>query len=343
MLKIDTQGFELPVLRGAEGILQHVELIQAELSLVELYEGQAGYLELLNHLAEIGFMPWMFLPGFTDPGRARCCRLTSSRSAPVAMHERHLGWTTHRDRGDQLRPEVTGIAPYTTRIAEGLRDRGHSVRVLTTFPHYPQWRIAEGYGGFRAREQRKDVEVRRLRHYVPSRPVGVPRAISEITFGLHAASVPWSRPDVVICPSPALLSTALVRLRSRAAFGVQIQDLYSVGVEETRGAGPVTRALAAVEARVLRGADGVAVIHDRFRDRVVNDLGVAPDRVRVIRNWTHLPSNVAADRHQTRRDLGWGTTSSCCTRVPWGRSRDSRTSSRRRGCPMPKVPGCDSC
>lgn len=67
MLKIDTQGYELAVLRGAEKLLGQIELLQIEVSLVELYEGQAGYLEVLAAIHELGFVPRMLLPGFSDP------------------------------------------------------------------------------------------------------------------------------------------------------------------------------------------------------------------------------------------------------------------------------------
>src|SRR4051812_28645577 len=49
--------------------------------------------------------------------------------------------------GLNYRPEPTGIAPYTAAFCEGLVERGHQVRVLTTMPHYPEWRVGEGYGG----------------------------------------------------------------------------------------------------------------------------------------------------------------------------------------------------
>lgn len=204
-------------------------------------------------------------------------------------------------------PEPTGIAPYTSRIAEGLNARGHDVRVLTTFPHYPQWRVTSSYSGLHQRERRGVVHVRRLKHYVPRRPEGVRRALSEVSFGMHAALRGWGRPDVVLCPSPALLSSALVRLRTRSAFGLQLQDLYSVGMTETGGGrGGVVKALTAVERQVARHADGVAVIHERFRDRVVGDLGVDPERVRVIRNWTHLRTPERPDPVALRHSLGWG-------------------------------------
>ncbi len=67
MLKVDTQGYELPVLKGSHALLDRVVIVQAELSLVELYEGQASYLEVLGYLETLGFVPWALVPGFADP------------------------------------------------------------------------------------------------------------------------------------------------------------------------------------------------------------------------------------------------------------------------------------
>ena len=38
-------------------------------------------------------------------------------------------------------PEHVGIAPYSTRLAEHLAERGAAVNVVTAMPHYPSWRI----------------------------------------------------------------------------------------------------------------------------------------------------------------------------------------------------------
>jgi FkbM family methyltransferase len=66
-LKVDVQGFELPVLRGAERTLQQVEVVETELSLVELYEGQALFGEMLAYLTSRGFGARFLEPVFTDP------------------------------------------------------------------------------------------------------------------------------------------------------------------------------------------------------------------------------------------------------------------------------------
>jgi glycosyltransferase involved in cell wall biosynthesis len=131
----------------------------------------------------------------------------------------------------------------------------------------------------------------------------------EILFGLHASVVPWGRPEVLVAVSPALFSTAIVQLRAqlqRVPHGIWIQDIYTRGLEETKGrSSTVTRIMRIVESQVLRRATGVAVIHERFRAYVIDELGVAPDRVTVIRNWTHLPEPSHFDRTKTREALGW--------------------------------------
>ena len=66
-LKIDTQGYEIPVLRGAERTLDRVEVVEAELSLVELYEGQALFGEAVTYLIARGFGLWFMEPVFRDP------------------------------------------------------------------------------------------------------------------------------------------------------------------------------------------------------------------------------------------------------------------------------------
>jgi FkbM family methyltransferase len=66
-LKLDVQGYEIPVLHGAEKTLAQVEVVETELSLVELYEGQALFGDVIAHLAERGFGAWFFEPVFRDP------------------------------------------------------------------------------------------------------------------------------------------------------------------------------------------------------------------------------------------------------------------------------------
>ncbi|HEM47262.1 MAG TPA: FkbM family methyltransferase, partial [Alphaproteobacteria bacterium] len=54
-LKLDTQGHDLEVLRGAERTLEHVVGFQSELAVKPIYEGAAGFLEMLDAAGSLGF------------------------------------------------------------------------------------------------------------------------------------------------------------------------------------------------------------------------------------------------------------------------------------------------
>jgi FkbM family methyltransferase len=64
LLKIDTQGYEEEVLAGAALTLQIVEVVQIELSLVELYQGQKLYGYFLDFFAKRDFQLFDVIPGF---------------------------------------------------------------------------------------------------------------------------------------------------------------------------------------------------------------------------------------------------------------------------------------
>jgi FkbM family methyltransferase len=66
-LKIDTQGYEMQVLMGATGIIDKIKGVQAEMSTVELYEGQALDYEISEWLTSRGFQLWALNPFMYDP------------------------------------------------------------------------------------------------------------------------------------------------------------------------------------------------------------------------------------------------------------------------------------
>ncbi|CAN5378335.1 glycosyltransferase family 4 protein [soil metagenome] len=213
--------------------------------------------------------------------------------------------------GINYSPEPFGIAPYTARLCEGLAARGYRVNVITGMPHYPQWRVpAEYRWKWASFETIEGVSLKRVRHSVPRRSSNLRRLLMEATFGLRGAGSHWHQPDVVLCVSPALISTAahLLRHRSsgghRPAFGVWVQDLYSVGLSETQESAAAGLA-GRLESWVMRGADGIVVPHNRFRDQLVQNLQVPPEKITTIKNWTHVQSTGLVDRRTRRGRLGW--------------------------------------
>ena len=67
LLKIDTQGYEVEVLKGATESLKHVSALQLELSLSPLYAGAPLMEDVMFLVREQGFVPYWFLHGFKNP------------------------------------------------------------------------------------------------------------------------------------------------------------------------------------------------------------------------------------------------------------------------------------
>ena len=63
-LKIDTQGFEKPVLEGARAILDRVPLVQLECSLVPLYQGAEPIEDMIGMMRSLGYDPVDLQPTF---------------------------------------------------------------------------------------------------------------------------------------------------------------------------------------------------------------------------------------------------------------------------------------
>lgn len=66
LIKIDVQGYEPQVLRGAQATLPMVELIECELPMVALYEGQHSFRQLIDQLDDLGFSPVSVQPNMIE-------------------------------------------------------------------------------------------------------------------------------------------------------------------------------------------------------------------------------------------------------------------------------------
>lgn len=55
MVKVDTQGHDVHVIKGLSDWIQNVPAIQTELSLIPVYKGISSYTDVIRYLEEIGF------------------------------------------------------------------------------------------------------------------------------------------------------------------------------------------------------------------------------------------------------------------------------------------------
>jgi FkbM family methyltransferase len=74
-LKIDTQGFEQSVLKGAAASLARIDTVQMEMSLVPLYRGEWLFLEACAWMQGQGYALIAFENGFSDPKSGRLLQL----------------------------------------------------------------------------------------------------------------------------------------------------------------------------------------------------------------------------------------------------------------------------
>jgi FkbM family methyltransferase len=66
-LKIDTQGFDLEVVKGAGACMQRISGMQSEVSVIPLYEGMPDYIEALSAYRKLSFEPTGFFPILNSP------------------------------------------------------------------------------------------------------------------------------------------------------------------------------------------------------------------------------------------------------------------------------------
>lgn len=192
-------------------------------------------------------------------------------------------------------PELSGIGPYTTGLAEELAAQGDEVTVLTGFPHYPDWRTTHRRPWhFVHAETIRGVRVIRAAHFVPRAQSARKRALYEATFAVSGllGSLRVGRPDLVLGIIPSLSGGILARLAAQrigVPYGIYFQDIVSRAARQSgmSGGGRIVRAAAAAETWVVRGAHVVGVASNEYRT-YLGELGVPTERIVHVPNWSRL-------------------------------------------------------
>lgn len=191
-------------------------------------------------------------------------------------------------------PEPIGIAPLMTELAEGLVRRGHSVRVVTGMPNYPERRIYDGYRGkLYITEERNGVLVQRCFVWVRPKPGLVDRIFLETSFvstSFLKAVGGW-RPDVILLtvpPLPAAVPATLFKWLQRCPVVLNLQDVLpeAAVVAGLLSNKTLIRVFESLERFAYRYADKIAAISDGFADNLLKK-GVSPDKIALIPNWVN--------------------------------------------------------
>jgi glycosyltransferase involved in cell wall biosynthesis len=210
-------------------------------------------------------------------------------------------------------PEPTGIAVYTTDLAESLTVEGHQVSVLTSLPHYPWWNVPKEFAHLtEGAQSHQGVTVMRVKHLVPSKMNVLLRMRFETSLWWNLRRVSKSTIgndfEVVIACIPTVAAGIVGKLISkklRVPFGLIVQDLSGAGAKQSglRGGAIISKIAHAVEGKALHGANALIVVSPAMRDGVVA-MGVPVERIMQITNYS-ARAIASVDKTSARANFGW--------------------------------------
>ena len=196
-------------------------------------------------------------------------------------------------------PEWVGVGRCTAEIGERLADLGHEVEVVTTPPHYPEWKLRAPYEPYRWYKERSGRQtIFRCPLFLRERMGGLWRLVAPLSFAINSAPVViWrilrARPDSVLLVEPTLLGApaALAAAWITGATRVlHVQDLevdaaFAVGhLASLRLLKPLTFSF---ERLCLMGFDRVVTISAKMAQRLAAK-GVDETKIEIVRNWVDL-------------------------------------------------------
>lgn len=210
-------------------------------------------------------------------------------------------------------PEPTGIAVYTTDLAESHSAQGHQISVLTSLPHYPWWKIPVEFSHLgEGVTSHNGVAVIRAKHLVPQKMNALLRIRFEISLWWNLKRVSKRLMDkefnVVVACMPTVAAGIVGKLISKKLgipFGLIVQDLSGAGAKQSglRGGALISKIAHLVEGSALHGADSLVVVSPAMRDVVIG-LGVEPKKVSQILNYS-ARSIDPVDKAVARKKFGW--------------------------------------
>jgi len=216
--------------------------------------------------------------------------------------------------GINYAPEQIGIGKYTGEMAEWLAERGHSVRVVTAPPYYPDWNARNGYRTWQyCRECLQGVDVWRCPLWVPRAPSGIKRIIHLLSFAFFSLPVMirqvfW-KPDIVMVIEPPLFCAPQALLTARlsgAKAWLHVQDFeiaafFGLGFSSS---GSLKKCAMTAESLLMRLFDHVSTISKSMLSRI-SHLRVDESRLFFFPNWVDIEHICPHPDRNNLRDA-WG-------------------------------------
>ncbi|MEO8110613.1 MAG: WcaI family glycosyltransferase [Ginsengibacter sp.] len=207
--------------------------------------------------------------------------------------------------GGNFSPEPTGIGKYSGEMIDCLSAQGFECTVVTTFPYYPQWKVVAPYNKISiwykkeidapADKSSENVTVIRCPHYIPKKPTGLKRIISDLSFFLSSSIIIFGllfkkKHDFVITVAPpfALGFLGIIYKKIKGAkFLYHVQDLQ---IEAAQNLGIVKnkfllKSLFSIEKCIFRNTDYLSSISEGMIKRIKDK---ANQEVLSLPNWVDI-------------------------------------------------------
>ena len=195
----------------------------------------------------------------------------------------------------QFPPDVNSTGILMSQVAKGLMTRGHDMSVITSFPHYEQFRVWESYRGkWRERTREQGMDVTRVPVFANGKKQNMNyRLLSYLSFNALAALTNFLRRekyDVILCTNGSFF-TGVAAYTSGGIKGTpfvyNVQDLYP---ETPVAQGQLTsrraiKGLARIERFMYHRAKHITVITPAFEKNLVREKKVPSHKVSVIPNF----------------------------------------------------------
>lgn len=180
-------------------------------------------------------------------------------------------------------PEQGAAPVILTRLARGLRWRGHEITVLTALPNYPQGRVYDGYrGAWEVRETTDGLRVIRTWLWATPSPKISRKLVSQVSFALTATlrGLGLPRPDVALVEAQPMFThlagAALCRLRG-IPYALDVHDLWPdhlLTVGALTAQHPLYRVFRVLTDASLRGAAAIVTLSDGWAKSIQEHIGL---------------------------------------------------------------------
>jgi colanic acid biosynthesis glycosyl transferase WcaI len=192
-------------------------------------------------------------------------------------------------------PDELGGAALYTDMARFFKERGHDIRVTTTFSYYPAWALRPEDQGVTVRDEELDgIPVRRVAMYVPAKVTGKSRMLSDLSFLtslIRRSYYPDWKPQVISTGLPMLSECLAQRFlyvgqgipRHIAVKDFVVDSALELGILKLPLIGGLLRW---TERYALRSAQTLSTIGPQMLDKLKPIIG-NDRRMVMIPDWIH--------------------------------------------------------